>query len=362
MIKVLRLSNHPTIARHGVGLHCREISKTDILETIFISPIIDENDSFVVPTRYKLFSPNIKFDKRPSHDSILNSFQFHVSRFYKLIRFSTYAIHIATKNNIDIIHIHSPMFILVAIWGKIYRKKTCITYHGTDYLRIKNSILYKFFSNTFIDIGFCISPVMIDRMKAFHKHVVYSPNGVDSKVFVDKKKKRQKVILAVGSLKAEKSFGNLILAFDKMKQEVPLYTLHIVGEGKMRDYLQSLINERKLNDRVVLCGNLKKDELIDKYNESEVFILSSKTEGFPKVVLESLFCGCKAIATNVGSVNTFLPEKYVIPDDSILNLSKHLLKIVKSEEYQINLHDLKDRYTWSNVIKIYEFEYKNLLK
>lgn len=362
MIKVLRVSNHPTIKKHGIGLHCHKISETDAFETVFVSPTIDKNDLFTKPKKYKLKYSKIKFNKRPLGISFFKIFQFHISRIIKLIKFSSYAIQIARCNNVDIIHIHSPMYIIVAIWGKIYRKKTCTTYHGTDYLRIRNSNLYKFFSKLFLDIGFCISPIMINRMSNFHKHVVYSPNGVDSNIFIDNKKKRKKIILAVGSLKSEKSFDHLILAFDKIKFKLSTYSLHIVGEGNMRDSLQSLINQKELNDNILLCGNLNKSQLIEKYNESEVFILSSKTEGFPKVLLEALFCGCKAIATNVGSVSTFLPKKYIIPDDSIANISNHLLKIVKSKKYDIDLKKLKIKYTWLNVIKIYENEYKNLLK
>jgi glycosyltransferase involved in cell wall biosynthesis len=362
MIKVLRVSNHPTVEKHGIGLHCHEISETDAFETLFVSPIIDENDLFIKPKNYKLKYLNIKFDKRPLGVSFFKIVQFHISRIIKLIKFSRYAIQIARSNNVDIVHIHSPMYIIVAIWGKISRKKTCITYHGTDYLRVRNSNLYKFLSKSFLDIGFCISPIMINRMSSFHEHVVYSPNGVDSTVFIDNKKKRKKIILAVGSLKKEKSFDHLILAFDGIKHKLSSYSLHIVGEGNMRDSLQSLVDVRRLDDNVLLCGNLNKRELIEKYNESEVFVLSSKTEGFPKVVLEALFCGCKAISTNVGSVSTFLPEKYIIPDDSIANISNYLLSITKPDEYSVDLNELKVKYTWLKVIEIYANEYKNILK
>lgn len=362
MIKILRVSNHPTYKKHGIGLHCQKISETDFLNTLFVSPNINYGDKFLEPKKYKLVSSKVKFNKRPINVPFHIIFQFHISRIFKIIKFSLFAINVARSNNVDIIHIHSPMYFMIALWGKFFRKKTCITYHGTDYLRIKDSKLYRFFSRKFLDVGFCISPIMIKRMKKFHHHVVYSPNGIDSNVFINKRKVRKKIILAVGSLKPEKSFDNLILAFKKVKSIEDSYSLHIVGDGDLKSSLKSLIDKNGLNDDVLLCGNLNKTQLIEKYNESQIFILSSKSEGFPKVVLEAIFCGCKSVATDVGSVSTFLPKKYIIPNDSVKNISDYLLKIIMSENYDIDLKKLKSKYTWLNVIKIYVNEYKYILK
>ena len=64
----------------------------------------------------------------------------------------------------------------------------------------------------------------------------------------------------------------------------------------------------------------------------------------------------------MGSVSTFLPEKYLIPDDSIGNLSKSIVKIFNEKNlYDIDQKSLKSKYTWSNVIKNYERVYKDIL-
>jgi len=362
VIRILRVSNHPSIKRHGVGLHPYKISETNKFETIFVSPTLDEEDLFLEPKNYKLKVSKIKFGKRPDKVNLIKISLFHFFRIYNLIKFSIFCIDIARKNKVDIVHIHSPMYFLVAIWGKMSRKTTCITYHGTDYLRIKDQKLYRLLSKKIIDIGFCISPHMIEKMKLNHLITEYIPNGVDATVFYNKKIDRQKVLLAVGSLKKEKSYKNLIKAFNRIAQDFPEHELHIAGEGHLNDELKSLVISEKISEKVIFCGNLNKDQLVDKYNTSEFFILSSYTEGFPKVVLEAIFCGCKVIATDVGSVSTFLPDKYLIPDDSIDNLSKSIVKIFNEKTlYDINENSLKSKYTWSNVIKNYERVYKDIL-
>ena len=108
-------------------------------------------------------------------------------------------------------------------------------------------------------------------------------------------------------------------------------------------------------------GNLNISELVNKYNTAECFILSSSSEGFPKVVLEAILSGCKVISTDVGSVSTFLPKEYIIPNNTTQNLEKHLINIIKLKKYNVDINDLREKFTWSNVIDKYEKTYKNHL-
>lgn len=361
MIKILRVSNHPSKRRHGVGLHPHKISETNKFETTFVSPLLEDDDVYLLPKNYKLVISKVVFKKRPTKGSFSQKIFFHLKRIYKLFVFSFFCIKQARKNKVDIIHIHSPMYLIVALWGKFSGKLTCITYHGTDYLRVKDSNMYRIFSKKILDIGFCISPHMIDKMMMNHNQVNYAPNGVDSLLFYNKEEKRKEILLAVGSLKKEKSYKNLIIAFKKVVESIKNYQLHIAGDGHLRSELELLVEKEGLKEKVYFCGNLNMKELVDKYNSAECFILSSYTEGFPKVVLEAIFSGCKVVATDVGSVKTFLPEKYLIPDDSVNNLSKYIVKIIEEKKYEIDVEELKLRFTWSNVINNYEKSYENNL-
>ena len=362
MYKILRVSNHPTKKKHGVGLHPFKISNSDEFETIFVSGLPELGDNYIGDTKHKLKIATVRFLKRPLNVSNKKLIIFHLKRIYKLFIFSFFAVRQANINKVDIIHIHSPMYLIVALWGKVFGKLTCITYHGTDYLKIKDNKYYRFFSKYLLDIGFCISPHMVDKMKSNHKTVKYIPNGIDTSLFFNKKNKRKKILFAVGSLKKEKSYDNLIRAFKKSCEKIKDYELHIAGEGDLRSKLESIVKEEEIKDKVHFCGNLNLKELVNKYNSAECFILSSSSEGFPKVVLEAILCGCKVVATNVGSVNTFLPKEYIIPNNSIYNLHRYIIKIIKEDNYRINKEELKSKYTWLNVIKSYKETYENNIR
>ena len=361
MIKVLRVSTHPTNLHKSVGYQSQMVSINDNLETIFVAPIVTLGDDYINHENYTLVRSDVYFPKKPENPSLVKSVIFSITRILKIFHLSYISIKQGYINNVDVVHIHSPMYFFVAVWAKLTSRKSCITYHGTDYLIIKDSKIYKFFSNKFLDVGFCISPIMVNKMKEFHTKVCYSPNGINTKEFIDMNIKRKKIILAVGSLKKEKSFDNLIEAFSRIHKLLPDYKLLIAGDGHLKPFLYEMCVELNITNKVLFLGNLEKKLLIQQYNESEVFILSSKSEGFPKVILEALFCGCKVVSTNVGSVNELLPEKYIIRDNSIDLLAEGMFKIVSNKEYYVDKSSLESKYTWNNTRKIYENIYKSIV-
>ena len=101
-------------------------------------------------------------------------------------------------------------------------------------------------------------------------------------------------VVAVGRLTAQKNFSSLIHAFRTVADRHPDWTLEIYGDGDERDMLQNLINELKVEKSVRLCG--KTAEVQQKMLEASCFVLSSKYEGLPLVMLEAMSCGLPAVA------------------------------------------------------------------
>ena len=195
------------------------------------------------------------------------------------------------------------MFILIGLIGFLLKKKIYITFHGTDFHRIKNAKWYSLFSNIF-DKVFIISPDMKEILSKIHKSnkVALVKNGIDLDVFQNFHHKRKKQIIAVGSLKYEKGYKYLIEAFNEMLNEnIHLidYRLIIVGEGLLRNDLKKQIVSANMKNNISLIGHRDRLEIIDLYNESELFVLSSISEGFPKVILEAMACGCPVLSSDI---------------------------------------------------------------
>jgi len=107
-----------------------------------------------------------------------------------------------------------------------------------------------------------------------------------------------KKILAIGRLSYEKNYPQLIIAFAQIVKKFNL-KLMILGEGPERKSLEILIHQYNLQDKVLMPGFITNTSLF--YQNADLYILSSRTEGFPNVLLEALSFGLKIISTNCPS-------------------------------------------------------------
>ena len=104
-----------------------------------------------------------------------------------------------------------------------------------------------------------------------------------------------KIILAVGRLHVQKNFELLIRSFVRLRYLEKL-KLVILGEGALRHALQSQVREYHLTDRVSMPGWTANPYAF--MSRADVFVLSSRWEGFGLVLIEALACGCKIVSTN----------------------------------------------------------------
>jgi glycosyltransferase involved in cell wall biosynthesis len=106
------------------------------------------------------------------------------------------------------------------------------------------------------------------------------------------------VILAVGSLTAQKDFPTLLKAFVQLRK-IRNARLLILGEGEERTAIEALVKQLGLEQDVSLPGFV-----VNPYPymfRAPVFVLSSKWEGLPTVVIEALFCGTLIVSTDCPS-------------------------------------------------------------
>lgn len=101
-------------------------------------------------------------------------------------------------------------------------------------------------------------------------------------------------VLAVGRLTHQKGFDILVDAFTYLKDlNVDLL---IIGQGPEAENLSNQIARLKLSDRIFLLG--VKDNIADYFREAEIFVLSSRNEGYPNALIEAMSLGCACIAMN----------------------------------------------------------------
>ncbi|MCG8585916.1 MAG: glycosyltransferase, partial [Pirellulales bacterium] len=129
------------------------------------------------------------------------------------------------------------------------------------------------------------------------------------------------VVLTVGRLQQRKGHDRMILALHELKNRVPDVLYAIVGDGERRQYLEELVSREGLADHVHFLGELEDDQIIECYQQCDVFLLPNRevagdTEGFGIVLVEAQSCGKPVVAGDSGgTVEAMLePETGFIVD------------------------------------------------
>lgn len=101
-------------------------------------------------------------------------------------------------------------------------------------------------------------------------------------------------ILAAGRLEYQKGFDLLIKAFLKISDKHTDWDLHIYGEGSQKNNLISIIQSENAFDRIKLCGKSRK--LVGEMWKFDLFVLSSRYEGFPNILCEAMANGVACVS------------------------------------------------------------------
>lgn len=125
------------------------------------------------------------------------------------------------------------------------------------------------------------------------------------------------VVLAVGSLIKIKGFDVLIKGYAKSKLATIPSRLKIFGNGVEYENLRGIIDDLNLRDRVILCGQKKKDEIYNELHNADLYVLSSHSENFSVALIEATANGVPAIGTLCGGVQEYPIDICKIPVNDI---------------------------------------------
>ena len=115
-----------------------------------------------------------------------------------------------------------------------------------------------------------------------------------------------KLVIHIGNFSPEKNHEFLVDIFSEIKNENPHVKLICVGNGLLFENIRSLIKKRDLDDTIFLLGFRK--DVPELLAASECFVLPSKIEGVPGVILEAATQRKPSVATDVGGVSEVLKD------------------------------------------------------
>ena len=103
------------------------------------------------------------------------------------------------------------------------------------------------------------------------------------------------------------------------------------GDGKYLKDVEKLALNYNIADKVQFSGNVSKTNIYRYLNESDLFVLASRTEGMPRVVIEAMSVGLPIVATKVGGIPEILEDKVLVEINNAQALADKILEIISNE-------------------------------
>jgi glycosyltransferase involved in cell wall biosynthesis len=190
--------------------------------------------------------------------------------------------------------------------------------------------------------------------------VVVIYNGIDVKDFSPSVKK----VLAggrirlgsVGRLNIQKGYDILLQSLYILQHEYQCANvdLYIAGEGNQKDSLLALREELGLQEHVTLLGGIEnRDRLKEFYEETDIFVLPSRWEGFGISIVEAMAMKKPVIASSIDGVLEIIEDGYngiLCPPADPIALAKKLYEAISSRDVRDSIagnarHSVEERFT-----------------
>lgn len=163
----------------------------------------------------------------------------------------------------------------------------------------------------------------------------------------------KKRLIIVARLSKEKGLDRLLNILNELPEN---YFLTIVGDGVLKRDILSKVELLKLKHRVVFMGQIK--DVARIISKHDLMVLSSFTEGFPNVVLESLSVGIPVVTFRVGGLSGLLRNGFngFIVEQGDLQGFKNRVLIACSKRWDFAAikEDVYKKYALDKVAVLYE--------
>lgn len=147
-----------------------------------------------------------------------------------------------------------------------------------------------------------------------------------------------KQVIAVGRYMPQKGFDRLIPAWKMVSERHPDWVLKIYGDG-MREELQAQIDSLGITSSCLLEHTAP--NIIDKYCESSLFVLSSRFEGMPMVIGEAMACGLPVVSFTCPCGPRDIirdgEDGYLVENGNIKQLAEKINLFIEKPEIRIKM-------------------------
>lgn len=291
-------------------LHFLDYKKYFSKNNIDFKTVIFEKPLFIKVTNSKLkamtfFRPSNSYSKKCS---------LTIKNLSNFVGDVLYINKIIICNNPDIIfsvNHYTNILLMISRFIFHFKNKIVLTTHNNINATIdsKSSILMRKILKKIISICYkhanyniAVSNGLAEELKNNFKlnNVKRIYNGIASEQRNDSSFKKDrvgtKIIISIGRLEQQKDFETLIHAFHMLSGKRDDCVLRIIGDGEERIKLETIVASLKLRNKVQFLGWIQ--DVNKELNKADMFVLSSKREGFGYALVEAMSRGLPVISTD----------------------------------------------------------------
>ena len=250
----------------------------------------------------------------------------------------------------DVIHAHSAKAGVIArISSFFFKIKVLYTPHAFSYLSAKNKFKRFLYltvekilrtKNTIIlatsksEKNQAVQIVGYDKKKVFVLENAIDKNTIGEDKNLEKTLKGRTYVCTVGRPSFQKNLEMLIRAFEGVAQNNFKVHLFIIGAGEYsprKDKIIQMINKRNLNNRVTILPWVSRKQVQTYIKNAKLYVSSSRYEGMPYSVIESMALSTPSVLTNVDGNRDLVIDKksgFLVEVDDDVEMANKIISLL----------------------------------
>jgi glycosyltransferase involved in cell wall biosynthesis len=275
----------------------------------------------------------------------------------------------------DVVHAHSHLFFssnVAAAYCRLGDAPLAVTCHGLNsqrgpfwFSRAHLRTLGKWTYDS-ADVTFCYTDIERSKLRdlGVDADIAVVNNGIDTARFSPSGPTHEGIdgtsgpaIAFVGRLVDGKRPQDALAALADIRERCPDAHLFFCGDGPMRDSLENAVAEKGLNDAVTFLGRVPYSEMPTVFRAADLFVLPSRTEGFPRTVLEALSCETPVVSSNLEQTAKIVEQTgATVEVGDIEGLATAVADLLEDEQLLSDLGShgrriVTTRYDWEDTVR-----------
>ncbi len=274
---------------------------------------------------------------------ITANLRFKVDPFFiaKLVRF-------CTRNKVDIVHVHDPIAMQIAILASFYKNfpKTVLSKKTSFPIKKRKSTLFKYNHILFekiIGVSKEVSRITAQSITKTSKiTTIYNGCNIDTlskmKQSFDIKAMlrlplESKIVLNIANHTKPKNLSSLIRCANALKSDDEIYFVQIGRYTEQTSSILDLVTELNLNSKIYFLG--EQENAAVYLRQADICLITSKSEGLPQVIFESMYFKTPIISTSVGGIPEIIQDNkngYLFEIEDYQGMANRIVEITANPD------------------------------